>query len=78
MGPLAQALGREGEWMTRKEAAVFLTKLGCPVSPGTLRNMARKNNQGHGPAFHRSGWRTVRYKTSDLRVWAENKVERVE
>jgi len=76
---LAQALGREERiWLTRKEAAAFLTRIGCPISVWTLAQMAVNNNAGKGPAFTRTGWKTLRYEPADLRAWAEKKITRVE
>lgn len=57
-------------WLTREEAAAYLGRIGCPISGKTLANYAANGNAGHGPAFVRSGWRTVRYRQSDLESWA--------
>lgn len=65
-------------WLTRKEAARYLTSIGCPITYRSLEQMSRKNNLGKGPAFYRTGWHTVRYKKADLDAWAEKKMERVE
>jgi hypothetical protein len=62
------------EYMTRKEAAEYLTSLGCPVSPNTLANKAANNNQGRGPEFIASGWKTVRYARAALDKWAKTRV----
>lgn len=76
---LSQALEREEvEWLTRKEASRFLSRIGCPVSVATLAGMAANNNAGKGPAFTRTGWRTVRYQPADLRAWANGRTTRVE
>lgn len=79
IGSLAQALGREKRiWLTRKQAAAFLADIGCPISPKTLAIKAANDNAGRGPAFTRSGWRSVRYEPADLRAWAEKQITRVE
>lgn len=65
-------------WLDRKEAALFLTKIGCPVSAKRLANMASNNNAGKGPAYTRIGWAQVRYEERDLRTWAETRVVRIE
>jgi hypothetical protein len=75
---LSQALGREKRWLTRKEAAAFLSNIGCPITWGALANMASNNNAGKGPPFTRTGWRSVRYEPADLRAWADKNTTRVE
>lgn len=64
-------------WMSRKEAARFLTSIGHPTTAQRLANMAKNNNAGKGPSFTRTGWRSVYYLESDLRVWAARRTERV-
>jgi len=61
------------DWMTRKEAAAYLTSIGCPVSPKTLANRASNSNAGDGPPFVSSGWRSIRYAQADLDLWASFK-----
>ena len=79
IGRLAQALGREERiWLTRKEAAEFLTRIGCPISVWTLAQKAANNNAGKGPPFTRSGWKTLRYEPADLRAWAATQIIRIE
>jgi hypothetical protein len=68
----------EKEWLARKEAANFLTLIGCPISAGRLANMASNNNAGRGPAFTRIGWKSVRYQPKDLRAWAKARSKRIE
>ncbi len=68
----------ENEWLTRKEAAKYLTGLGYPIAAGTLENLACNNNAGGGPSYRRTGWRTVRYHTRDLEKWAGARVIKVE
>ncbi len=76
---LSQALGREAsEWLTRKEAANFLSSIGCPVTTTTLARLASNENAGKGPSFSRVRWRIVRYQKTDLRAWAAKQVVRIE
>lgn len=67
----------ESEWLSRKEAAIYLTKRGCPISAGTLRNLASNNNAGKGPPFSRVRWKFVRYSRVDLDEWAKRETVRV-
>lgn len=78
--PLARALGRipVDKWLTRKEAARFLSGLGCVSSVKSLSNMGARDNAGGGPPFHRTGTRVVRYLETDLRTWARSRMRRVE
>ena len=39
----------EKEWLSRKEAATYLEKIGCPVSARALEQRAANNNAGKGP-----------------------------
>lgn len=57
--------------MSRKEAARYLTALGHRITDKTLANLASNNNAGNGPAFTRSGWRTLFYTRADLDAWAK-------
>jgi len=68
----------EETWLSRKAAAVYLTRLGCPISTRTLEKMASNDNAGHGPPFVRAGWKAVRYLQSDLDAWAKARMVRVE
>ena len=65
------------DYLCRKEAASFLAKLGCPIAPATLAKKAKNNNEGAGPPFLKSGWRTVRYAKEDLVEWANKTVKRI-
>jgi len=56
-------------WFSRKEAARFLTEIGCPISPKTLENLALNNNARRGPPFTRVR-KNVRYDAAELRTWA--------
>lgn len=64
--------------MNRKEAAAYLTGLGCRISSATLEKYASNNNAGKGPPFIRYRWRTVTYKRSDLDAWAEREGVKIE
>jgi hypothetical protein len=66
------------KWLTRKAAANYLTGRGCAISANTLANKAANNNAGHGPPYHVTGWRTIRYAVSDLDVWLRAVMRRVE
>lgn len=63
--------------MNRKEAAAYLTSLGCRISAATLEKYAANNNKGKGPPFIRYRWRTVTYKRTDLDDWANREGVRV-
>jgi hypothetical protein len=65
-------------WMRRKEAASFLSSIGCPMTYRALEKAASNGNAGKGPAFYRRGWKTVRYHRSDLEAWAKKESRRVE
>jgi len=65
------------DWLTRKEASLYLYSLGCPISVSTLANMAGKDNAGDGPPFSRVSWRIVRYLRRDIDAWVRRKVQRV-
>lgn len=65
-------------WFSRREAAAYLTEHGCPISAGTLTNLAANHNRGKGPAYHRRGWRSVRYHRDDLDAWRKKQMERIE
>ncbi len=71
-------MANDDDFLTRKQAAAYLTKIGCPISYATLANRAAHNNAGKGPPFTRTGWRTVRYRKQDLDAWAYRNTERVE
>ncbi len=58
------------DWMTRKEAAAYLSSVGCPVAPKSLANMACSERENKGPAYAVLGWRTVRYDRAELDRWA--------
>jgi hypothetical protein len=65
------------DWMSRKEAAAYLTRIGYPIAPKTLANMAANNNAGNGPAYLRARWRVVQYRRADLDLWVNREMVRV-
>lgn len=67
-----------GEFLTRKQAALYLTSIGCPISHRTLDNLAANSNAGKGPPFTVTGWRSVWYSRDDLDAWAMQRMRRVE
>lgn len=60
----------QSELLSRKQAAAYLTSIGCPISIYTLANLASNNNEGKGPSFQRTRWKIIRYRKSDLDAWA--------
>ena len=69
----------DDDLLTRKEAAIYLTKVHrCRISHYTLARLACNGNGGKGPPFYHSGWRTVSYLRKDLDEWASGRVTRVE
>ncbi len=68
----------QSEWLNRKEAAIYLAKIGCPVSGRTLDTLAQNNNEGGGPSFVRIRKKFVRYNRSDLEAWAKKVTVRIE
>lgn len=76
--PLASSRAKpQKDWLSRKEAAIYLTSIGCRIAPKTLENLAANNNAGKGPAFTRNGWKMVQYKRGDLDLWAAARMTRV-
>lgn len=65
------------DWLTRKQAALYLSSLGCKISVQSLANKASNNNAGGGPSFTRHGWNLVFYQRKDLDVWAQSRIVRV-
>ena len=64
-------------WLHRKQAAAYLGSLGFAISPRTLGNLAANNNAGKGPPFTRFGWRTLRYRKTDLDNWVRDRATMV-
>lgn len=65
------------DWLSRKEAASLLHKLGCPISVRTLEKLAVNNNSGHGPPYTRFRWKSVRYYKNELIAWADKQTVRI-
>lgn len=65
------------DWLTRKEAALYLASIGCPITVRALEKRASNNNQGNGPAFTRFSWKCVKYQRRDLDRWAMREIVRV-
>lgn len=65
------------DFLSRKEAAAYLTKIGCPVSFSLLANLASNNNEGDGPPFLRVRSRIVRYERQALETWAYAQTRRI-
>lgn len=57
------------DFMSRKEAARYLTENGYGITAQSLANLASNNNARKGPAFTRFGWKMVQYKRADLDSW---------
>ena len=68
----------EETWLSRRSAAIYLTRIGCPTTARMLETFAVHNNKGRGPPFFRTGWKAVRYLQSDLDAWAKKRVIRVD
>ena len=68
----------DDDLLNRKMASAYLERLGCPVAPKTLANLAANDNAGRGPPFFRFRWKAIRYKRSDLEIWAKKEIRRVE
>lgn len=65
----------QSEWLSRKEAAGFLTELGCPFSVRTLELATWRD--GKGPPYNKIIGKVV-YSRTDLRDWARKNTKRVE
>jgi hypothetical protein len=63
--------------LSRKEAALFLTRIGYRISYQRLAQLACNGNALKGPLFTRYGWKTVSYARIDLIQWAEAQGEKV-
>ncbi len=63
-------------WLTRKAAAIYLSRLGVPMRHEYLAKLALAENETKGPKFIRTGWRTVRYAKTDLDTFAARKLVR--
>ena len=60
----------EAHYLSRKEAAAYLSGRGFRTSPLTL---AKLVTVGGGPIYYRFGHRAV-YKSQDLDAWAKTKL----
>lgn len=65
------------EFLSRKEAAKLITRMGFSMSPVTLSHMAANNNAGKGPPFVRFGWSQVKYRRRAVEAWVKSKMEEV-
>jgi hypothetical protein len=65
------------EWLSRKEAAAYLTSIGRPIAPQTLAHMAVNDNARGGPPYVRIRWSIVKYRRADLDGWARREMQRV-
>jgi hypothetical protein len=68
----------DDNWLTRKQAADYLTRRGYPIKARSLERMAANNNGGKGPPFTRFGWKAVGYQRADLDEWRMKRMTRVE
>lgn len=68
----------EKDWLSRKEAAIYLTRLGCKIAPQTLAKYASNQNARRGPSYTRVGWKMVQYRREDLETWARLRMVRVD
>lgn len=57
-------------YLSREEAALFVTERGLPISKNTLQKYA---TTGGGPVYRRFGNRAV-YAPADLEAWIERKL----
>lgn len=55
------------KYLTRQEAAQYLTERGLRISHRTLAKFA---SQGGGPTYYKFGFRTL-YQPDELMAWAE-------
>jgi hypothetical protein len=68
----------EKDFLNRKEAANYLTRIGYPIAPQTLAKYACNNNAGGGPSFSRQSWKSIVYARADLDDWRRRRAVRVE
>lgn len=68
--PMPKSRHSPDDWLSRKEAVIYLASIGCPVSQRSLEKRAMNDNEGHGPPFTRVGWSIIRYRRKDLDAWA--------
>jgi hypothetical protein len=65
------------EWLTREQAAHYLSQHGFEVKPRTLEKWASNSNEGKGPPYTRFGWKKVKYLKTDLATWLESRKTKV-
>lgn len=63
-----------GGWMKRKECALFITKLGWPITAEQLAKMAQGKTADAGPPCRSTGWRSIWYHEDQARAWALRKI----
>ena len=63
-------------WLNRKQAADYLSRVGCPLSYRALEYLARNGNAGNGPPFTKINAKGLRYHQDDLREWANKTARR--
>ena len=61
------------KYLSRKEAATYLSQEGFPTAMATLEKLA---SIGGGPAFRKFGRRVI-YDPADLLVWAESRARKM-
>ncbi len=61
------------KYLSRKEAAAFLSQEGFPTAMATLEKLA---SIGGGPAFRKFGRRVI-YDPTDLLAWAEGRARKM-
>jgi len=65
------------DWLTRKEAAIYLSDMGFPMTVRALEKRAANNNAGKGPSFTQFSWKCVKYLRRDLDEWALKQTKRI-
>lgn len=68
----------KSDFMTRKDAARYLTTKGYPISAKRLANMASNNNAGNGPKFTQTAWSKVVYNRIDLDEWLRARQRKID
>lgn len=63
-------MANDTDWLSRKQAAEYLTRNGFPISWRTLARMASKK-PAEGPPYQRFMWRTTAYARAELLAWAK-------
>jgi hypothetical protein len=69
---------KEKDYMTRKEAAIYLEAIGYPITVTTLAKYATHDNKlKRGPSFYRYQQKFVRYSKEDLIAWVKEKRQKI-